>query len=223
MEKINYIDAVDLLSKIVSGVAPTTTTSTIGTWSPVDSYNTHSTWPDNPDYDWDENGKYVNYPCRPKKYNSEYNTYRPHVTETVYWPDYKCDDAEECKKSIKSINFPGIKKVIYNEPVTVVFFNDGTKVTVKASNLDEFDKERGLVYALVKRLFATEKDESGEVFAKGYSMHLNKLIKDAFDQKEFAAKQRAEKNAKKAAKKAAEKANAETTTKKPARKTASKK
>ena len=44
-----------------------------------------------------------------------------------------------------------IKKVIFNDPATIVFWNDGTKTVVKAQNYDEFDAEKGLAMAIVKK------------------------------------------------------------------------
>lgn len=43
----------------------------------------------------------------------------------------------------------GIKKVIFNDPATIVFWNDGSKTVVKCSG-EEFDKEKGLLCCLVK-------------------------------------------------------------------------
>ena len=44
-----------------------------------------------------------------------------------------------------------MKKVIFNDPATIVFWNDGTKTVVKAENGDEFDAEKGLAMAVVKK------------------------------------------------------------------------
>jgi len=40
-----------------------------------------------------------------------------------------------------------IKEVIFNEPATIVFWNDGTKTVVKTSPNDKFDKEKGILWA----------------------------------------------------------------------------
>jgi len=56
------------------------------------------------------------------------------------------------------------KKVIYNGPATIVFWNDGTKTVVKCSECKEgcfasnmncpyFDREKGLAMAFVKRTY----------------------------------------------------------------------
>lgn len=45
-----------------------------------------------------------------------------------------------------------IIKVIYNEPATIVFFADGEKVVVKCNN-EEFDYEKGVAMAVMRRLY----------------------------------------------------------------------
>lgn len=44
-----------------------------------------------------------------------------------------------------------IKKVVFNNPATIVFWEDGTKTVVKAYD-EEFDKEKGLAMAIIKKL-----------------------------------------------------------------------
>ena len=43
-----------------------------------------------------------------------------------------------------------IKRVIFNDPATIVFWTDGTKTVVKAVD-EEFDKEKGLAMAIAKK------------------------------------------------------------------------
>lgn len=45
-----------------------------------------------------------------------------------------------------------IRKVIFNDPATIVFWSDGTKTIVKCSKDDTFDKEKGLAMAVCKKL-----------------------------------------------------------------------
>lgn len=42
-----------------------------------------------------------------------------------------------------------IKKVVFNDPATIVLWRDGQKTVVKAHN-EPFDKEKGLLAAIVK-------------------------------------------------------------------------
>lgn len=63
---------------------------------------------------------------------------------------------------------PKIKKVIFNEPATIVYWDDNTKTVVKTNNGDEFDAEKGLAMAVVKKTIGykefykvCEKDKDG--------------------------------------------------------------
>ena len=60
--------------------------------------------------------------------------------------------AEIMKKWNRGIvnNNPSIKNVIFNNPATIVFWNDGTKTVVKAEN-EPFDPEKGLAMAIAKK------------------------------------------------------------------------
>lgn len=51
---------------------------------------------------------------------------------------------------------PGIKKVIFNNPATIVFWNNGTKTIVKCSENDTFDPEKGLAMAIAKYHFGND-------------------------------------------------------------------
>lgn len=51
---------------------------------------------------------------------------------------------------------PEIEDVIFNEPATIVFWNDGTKTVVKAQDDDVFDPEKGLAMAIAKKAFGNE-------------------------------------------------------------------
>lgn len=98
-----------------------------------------------------------------------------------------------------------IENVIFNEPATIVTFKDGSKVCVKACEKDTFSKETGLMYALVKRLYANDIDENGYLKSRGLGEKITKVINNAYDQKKAETKRRAERKAKKAAKEAAQK------------------
>ena len=45
-----------------------------------------------------------------------------------------------------------ITKVIYNNPVSIVFWSDGTKTTSKALKGDKYSEENGLIYCIIKKL-----------------------------------------------------------------------
>lgn len=46
---------------------------------------------------------------------------------------------------------PGIKKVIFNPPATIVFWYDDIKTVVKCGENETFDPEKGLAMAIAKR------------------------------------------------------------------------
>lgn len=58
----------------------------------------------------------------------------------------------------------GIKNVIYNDPATIVFWDDGTKTVVKCQVGEQFDKEKGLAMAILKKLYGGA--SYNEVFKK---------------------------------------------------------
>ena len=47
---------------------------------------------------------------------------------------------------------PAVEKVIYNNPATIVFWNDGTKTVVKCQKEDTFSKSAGLYAAISKKM-----------------------------------------------------------------------
>lgn len=50
----------------------------------------------------------------------------------------------------------GIKDVIFNDPATIILWNDGTKTVVKVQDGDRFDPEKGLTMAIVKKLLGNQ-------------------------------------------------------------------
>ena len=93
-----------------------------------------------------------------------------------------------------------IEQIIFNDPATIVTFKDGTKVCVKACKTDKFSKETGLIYALVKRLYANDTDENGYLKSRGLGEKISKLVEGAIDQKKIEAERKAKRDAKKAKK-----------------------
>lgn len=61
-------------------------------------------------------------------------------------------DAFRCLKMFKENNMlPGIKKVIFNKPCTIVLWEDGTKTIVRAQGKARFDREKGLAMCIAKK------------------------------------------------------------------------
>ena len=57
----------------------------------------------------------------------------------------------------------GIKNVIFNDPTTIVFWADGTKTVVKCQEGDEFDPEKGLTMAIVKKVYGNKGSYCNEI------------------------------------------------------------
>lgn len=51
---------------------------------------------------------------------------------------------------------PTIKKVIFNDPATIVIWTDNVKTVVKCGEGDIFDPEKGLAMAISKRFFGNK-------------------------------------------------------------------
>ena len=48
--------------------------------------------------------------------------------------------------------YPEPNRVIFNDPATIVYWNDGTKTVVKCSDNEEFSEEFGLAMSFVKKM-----------------------------------------------------------------------
>lgn len=73
------------------------------------------------------------------------------VTEKIF-KEEKIMRFDSCK--------PTIIKVIFNDPATIVFWTDGTKTIVKCGENDDFDPEKGIAMACMKKLLGTNKTGS---------------------------------------------------------------
>lgn len=60
---------------------------------------------------------------------------------------------------------PSIKKVIFNDPATIVFWEDGSKTVVKCQDGDIYDPEKGLAMAISKKALGNQGNYC-EVFKK---------------------------------------------------------
>lgn len=79
---------------------------------------------------------------------------------------------EQCYFDYSSIFFkepnrviPSIKKVIFNDPATIVFWEDGSKTVVKCQDGDIYDPEKGLAMAISKKALGNQGNYC-EVFKK---------------------------------------------------------
>ena len=70
-------------------------------------------------------------------------------------PAYRADETtwlldERGLEAVKDMAAPGIRKVIFNNPATIVLWADGTKTVVKAYK-EAFDPEKGLAMCFMKK------------------------------------------------------------------------
>lgn len=49
-----------------------------------------------------------------------------------------------------------IKRVIFSDPATIVYWDDGSKTVVKCGKHDKFDQEKGLAMAIVKKYYGND-------------------------------------------------------------------
>ena len=67
-------------------------------------------------------------------------------------------------------NIPEVKKVIFNDPATIVYWKDGTKTVVKCQNGDDFDSEKGFAMAFLKKCWGNKGN---------FNDNLRKIMKEA--------------------------------------------
>ena len=83
-----------------------------------------------------------------------YNLYiRKKAYKVLY--DYSRRSTERAKKN-DIVKFGmcsvSIRKVVFNDPATIVLWSDGSKTVVKCGPEDTFDMEKGLAMAIVKKM-----------------------------------------------------------------------
>lgn len=93
--------------------------------------------------------------------------------------DYCTRDAVITKKIRENYRF-AIKKVIFNEPATIVLWADGTKTVVKCQEDDIFNPEVGLAMAISKRALG-DKGSYCNVFKKWCEPYKEKMKEEAID------------------------------------------
>lgn len=76
-------------------------------------------------------------------------------TKIYYRSYYDIRNDAEVQRNIYC-NIPEIKNVIFNDPATIVFWEDGTKTVVKCRDGDEFDPEKGLAMAIAKKAYGNK-------------------------------------------------------------------
>lgn len=88
-----------------------------------------------------------------------------------------------CKTYKKTELMPGIKKIIFNNPATIVYWEDGEKTVVKCDKDTEFSYEAGLAEAVLMRYMhniTTKKDKNGKFSVIDHTRgDIKRLIKSA--------------------------------------------
>ena len=69
---------------------------------------------------------------------------------------YKSKSNNDISKPKMTHGCPGIKKVIFNDPATIVLWDDGTKTVVKCSEGDTYSEWSGLAFCICKKLMGDE-------------------------------------------------------------------
>jgi len=70
-----------------------------------------------------------------------------------------------------------IKKLIFNDPATIIYWADGSKTVVQCQNGEPFDPEKGLAMAISKKVLGN-KHEYYELFAKEVGRYYKKIAKE---------------------------------------------
>jgi hypothetical protein len=90
----------------------------------------------------------------PKEYGLGSCTFTLSANE---WPDEERRRFNDFLFGVKTnpTNIPQIKNIIFNNPATIVYWQDGTKTVVKTMHGDTFNEEYGVAMAYVKKIFGS--------------------------------------------------------------------
>ena len=64
---------------------------------------------------------------------------------------------------LPNITKPQVKRVLFNYPATIIFWEDGTKTVVKCQDGDVFDREKGFVMAYLKKMLGNDNTFNKEI------------------------------------------------------------
>lgn len=89
------------------------------------------------------------------KYNAERNALKASVNSAYgYFTNYIVNDEKAVKTAMLEWKI-NPKKVIFNGPATIVIWQDGTKTIVKKTEDDTDDREKAIMYAILKKEFGS--------------------------------------------------------------------
>lgn len=69
----------------------------------------------------------------------------------------------DVQERIKGMTKPTIKRVIFNDPATIILWGDNTKTVVQCQEGDDYDKEKGFVMAYLKKLLGNKNEFNKEI------------------------------------------------------------
>lgn len=82
---------------------------------------------------------------------------------------HKIEEALSQKTAVDCANFYAInildikiKKVIFNNPATIIIWSDGSKTVVKVQNGEEYDPEKGMSLCCAKKLLGNKSNFNNE-------------------------------------------------------------
>lgn len=108
----------------------------------------------------------------------------------LYEANHCCDGCKEARNNSQVAKcvygFPKIRKAHFNDPVTVVIWEDGTKTIVRCGENDIYDWEKGLAMAIAKKALGNKGNYYNEFHKwepEDESKHV--LIEDLNSAKEF--------------------------------------
>ena len=75
---------------------------------------------------------------------------------------------------------PSITKVLYSNPATIVFWDDGTKTVVKCQKSDKYSYAEGIMHAIIRKMFGNNKQYSDILKWISTAEEYDKTCKAAF-------------------------------------------
>lgn len=89
--------------------------------------------------------------------NRQFDTRQLELIGSIYQYNADCGITTKIYDSpIQKMNMYSdlkVEKVIFNNPATIVFWNDGSKTVVKCGEGETFDEEKGFAIACTKKMF----------------------------------------------------------------------
>lgn len=92
---------------------------------------------------------YYSFPVKIR--NISCDSSNPYDSTTILTVENSGDPYAPLFKKYGDTNAKCIKRVIFNNPATIVFWSDGTKTVVKCDERDKYDPEKGLAMAIAKK------------------------------------------------------------------------